>query len=67
MIPVRLVGGVRSAVTGLEPIWHVIIGGEQRGPLTEDQVLAYLGDGTLGGRLRLVSRLPRLEAGWRDR
>jgi GYF domain 2 len=34
-------------VTGLEPIWHVIIGGERRGPLTEDQVLAYLGDGTL--------------------
>jgi hypothetical protein len=34
-------------VTGLEPSWHVIIGGERRGPLTEDQVLAYLGDGTL--------------------
>jgi hypothetical protein len=34
-------------VTGLEPIWHVIIGGRQQGPLTEDQVLAYLGDGTL--------------------
>jgi hypothetical protein len=34
-------------VAGLEPIWHVIIGGERRGPLTEDQVLAYLGDGTL--------------------
>jgi GYF domain 2 len=34
-------------VTGLEPIWHVIIGGERRGPLTEDQVLAFLGDGTL--------------------
>jgi hypothetical protein len=34
-------------VAGLEAIWHVIIGGEQRGPLTEDQVLAYLGDGTL--------------------
>jgi hypothetical protein len=34
-------------VAGLEPIWHVIIGGEQRGPLTEDQVLAFLGDGTL--------------------
>lgn len=34
-------------MTGLEPIWHVIVGGERRGPLTEDQVLAYLGDGTL--------------------
>lgn len=34
-------------MTELEPIWHVIIGGKQRGPLTEDQVLAYLGDGTL--------------------
>jgi hypothetical protein len=34
-------------VAGLEPIWHVIIGGRQQGPLTEDQVLAYLGDGRL--------------------
>jgi GYF domain 2 len=34
-------------VAGLEPIWHVIIGGQRQGPLTEDQVLAYLGDGTL--------------------
>jgi GYF domain 2 len=34
-------------VAGREPIWHVIIGGRQIGPLTEDQVLGYLGDGTL--------------------
>jgi hypothetical protein len=42
-----VVGCVRSDVAGLEPIWHVIVGGERRGPLTEDQMLAYLGDGTL--------------------
>jgi hypothetical protein len=34
-------------VAGLEPIWHVIIGGQRQGPLTEDQVLTYLGDGRL--------------------
>src|SRR6478736_339808 len=30
-------------------VWHVIIDGEQRGPLSRDQILEYLHDGQLVG------------------
>jgi|tagenome__1003787_1003787.scaffolds.fasta_scaffold20819563_1 hypothetical protein len=34
-------------MAGQEAIWHVMIGGEQRGPLTRDEVLGYARDGML--------------------
>ena len=34
---------------GEEVIWHVIIDGEQHGPLSRDQILEYLHDGQLVG------------------
>jgi GYF domain 2 len=44
-----LLGGGGALMTGEDAIWHVVIGGEQHGPLSRSQVLEYLHDERLLG------------------